>query len=146
VLVEAIHNLITSDTGAQAFLGTPATRPDSMDGVFPTQAIDQPTAPYIVMKQLAGASMSVTFQGTGALTHETWQISCYGSTAKNAKQLAKYIRAILVTMDGPQAGSNVTVVCVICDHEGDDAVALGRGTLFETSLEFSFSYSYGSTY
>ena len=49
MLVEALQNLLATDAGMIARLGTPASRGDSTNGVFPTQAPPQPTMPYIVV-------------------------------------------------------------------------------------------------
>ena len=106
MLIEALENVLAQDAGMQTFVGTPATRSDGTTGIFPTQAIEEPTMSYIVLSQVSGQPLSTTMQGTGRLTTERWRLSCYGSTYRNAKTFAKYVRQFVISLDGPQpAGS-----------------------------------------
>jgi hypothetical protein len=140
MLVEALQALLATDTGMLTILGTPSARPDSTNGIFPTQAPDQPTMPYLVYSQVSGEPMSVTMEGTGPLTTEKWRLSCYGTTYLKAKQFAKYVRRLALSWYGVQATGDVTVQGAFCDMEADDAEPLGKGTLFCTHLDFTFNY------
>jgi len=127
---ETLYSALTTAPAVTALLGTSATRPDSSTGVWPTQAIDQPSMPYIVLSQASGESLSVLFSGTGALTTERWRISCYGTTYKNAKLLAKTVRFFLLSF-----GNSFVRL------EADEAESIGKGTLFSTHLDFEFIYT-----
>ena len=140
MLVEALQGILTTDPGMLTFLGIPATRPDSANGVWPVMAPDQPTMPYITYTEVTGDPLSVTYSGTGALTQERWRISCHGSTYRNAKVFAKYTRRLLLSWLGEQNVGSVTVRGSFCDMEADDAEPLGKGTLFKTHLDFTFNY------
>jgi len=140
VLVEALQALLTTDTGMVALLGTPAARPDSTNGVFPVLAIEQPSMPYMVVMQATGDPLSVTYAGTGPQTTERWRLSCYGTTYKNAKNFAKYVRKLLLSWYGVQNVGAVTINGSFCDMEADDAEALGKGTMYLTHLDFTFTY------
>ncbi len=138
VFIESLNVALTTEPTITAKLGTPSTRPDSTSGIFPTQAPDQPTMPYIVVSQVTGEPLSVTYDGTGPLTTERWRISCYGSTYRNAKVLAKVTRVFLLSFFG--VAGDVRVQGAFCNAESDEAEPLGRGTLFCTHLEFTFNY------
>lgn len=146
MLIEALQNVLTTDAGMLKYLGTASKRPDSFNGVFPTQAPDQPTVPYIVLSQMTGDPLSVTMTGTGALTEERWRISCYGSTYRNAKIFAKYVRVFLLSFFGPQTVGSCTVQGSYCVMEADDAEPFGKGTLYSTHLDFDFVYVDGDVY
>ena len=140
MLVDALQSLLTTDTGMIALLGTPAARPDSTNGVFPTQAPDQPTMPYVVVSQVSGEPLCVTMDGTGPLTTERWRLSCYGSTYKNAKVLARYMRNLLLSWLGPQSAGNVIIRGSFCEMEADESETIGRGTLYSTHVDMMFNY------
>src|SRR5579864_4871306 len=122
MFVEALQNILASDAGMQSFLGTPAQRPDSTNGCFPVQAIDQPTMPYVVYSQVSGDPMEIAMQGTGRLRKERWRISFCGSTYAKAKKFAKYGQAFLASVIGPQpAPGNCDIRAVWIKMEADDS-------------------------
>ena len=138
MLVEALQISLTMEPTIAALLGSAASRPDSTNGVFPVQAPDQPTAPYVVLSQSSGEPLSVTLDGTGPLTSEGWKIACYGSTYSNAKKLAKAVRTFLLSLTG-DAG-DISLSGAYCKSEADEAESLQRGTLFCTNINFDFIY------
>jgi hypothetical protein len=141
VFVEALQLVLTTDAGMIAILGTPSARPDSTNGVFPVQAIDQPTMPYMVVSQVSGAPASgETMAGTGPLTTERWRFSCSGTTYLKAKKFAKYARRFLLSLYGPQTAAKITLQSVDCLMEADDAEPLGKGTLYTTHFDIEFVY------
>jgi hypothetical protein len=140
MLIEALQSYLSNDAGIKTLLGLPAARPDSTNGIFPTQAIDQPTMPYLVLMQMTGSPLSETMEGTGALMSERWRISCHGSTYKNAKKVAKYVRRFLLSFLGNQTIGLVFVQGAWCRMEADDAESLGKGTLYSTHVDFEFVY------
>ena len=141
MLVEALQGLLTTDTGMIALLGTPTTRPDSTNGVFPVQAPDQPSMPYLVMSQVTGEPMFVTMQGTSAMATERWRFSCYGTTYSNAKKFAKYVRYFLIDiLPGNSTAGSIAFSGAYCVMEVDEAEPLGRGTLFSTHVDFNIVY------
>ena len=141
MLVEALQGILTTDPGMQALLGLPAARPDSTNGVFPTQAPDQPSMPYLVMSQVAGEPMFVTMQGTSAMATERWRFSCYGTTYSNAKKFAKYVRYFLIDiLPGNSTAGSIAFSGAYCVMEVDEAEPIGRGTLFSTHVDFNIVY------
>jgi hypothetical protein len=142
MLAEALHDILSTDAGLVALLGTPATRPDSTDGVFSGQAVDQPSMPYLVFEQAAGEPLSVTYAGTGPLTSERWRFSCYGTTYKNAKIFAKKVRLVLLDIvPGFNTVGNVRLSGAYPIMEADTTETIGRGTLFGTHVDFDVVYS-----
>lgn len=124
-----------------ALLGTPSTRPDSTNGVFPVQAIDSPTMPYMVLSQVSGVpTAGEMMDGTGPLTTERWRFSCSGTTYKKAKQFAKYARRFLLSLYGPQVAAKIVVQSTNCLMETDDSETLGKGTLYTTHFDIEFVY------
>ena len=141
MFVEALQHILTTDAGMVSLLGTSVTRPDSTNGVFPVQAPDQPSMPYMVISQVSGEpTAGETMQGTGPLTSERWRFSCYGTTYKNAKSFAKYSRRLLLTLFGQQTAGKVRVESTACVMEADDSESLYKGTLFSTHIDFAFVY------
>jgi hypothetical protein len=142
MLIEALQNLLAADSGLQSILGA-STRSDG-NGVFPTQAPDQCTMPYVVLRQVGGESLQESLRGTGCLTTERWRFTCCGTTYKSAKRLAKYVRGFLLSTDGPINGSQTVGKCFIqgcwVKMECDDRESLGKGTMFSTHLDFDINY------
>ena len=140
MIVEALQYILTTDPGMIAFLGTPTSRPDSTNGVFPVMALDQVSMPYIVVSEVTGAPLFMTYAGDGNLSGERWRISCYGTTYLNAKKLAKYVARFLKKLLGPQPAGNIIIAVATKVMEADDAISIGKGTLFSTHVDFKFVY------
>lgn len=140
MLVEALQAYITGNAGMISLLGSPTTRSDSSNGVWPTQAPDEPTMPYIVFQQISQDPESETFEGTGKLFSARWRFSCYGSTYKQAKKLANRLRPLLLAMRGAQGSANCEVYNASLKLEADDAENIGRGTLFGTHVDVEFVF------
>jgi len=142
MLIEALTNALANDAGMQTYLGTPQSRSDSTNGIFPTQAPDGSslTMPYLVLSQVSGEPMEIAMEGTGRLTKERWRFSCAGSTYKNAKKLAKYVRSFVVSLFGQQPVGNAEIHGVWVKLEADDSENLGKGTLWQTHVDVEFQY------
>lgn len=142
--IEALQNVLAADSGMQSYLGTPSTRPDRANGIWPVQAPDSPTMPYLVIKQVTGSPLQESLQGTGCLTTERWRFTCAGSTYRNAKKFAKYLRKLLIATNGPLNGNQAVGCCFVqgvwCKLEVDDSVSLGKGTLFSTHIDCDVNY------
>jgi hypothetical protein len=140
MFIESLQSALTSDSGMVTILGTPTSRADSTNGVFPSQAIDGPTMPYLVCSQLSGApSTGEMMTGSGPLTTERWRFSCCGTTYLKAKQFGKYARRFLLSLHGSQSGS-VNIHSADCIMEADDSEPLGKGTMYLTHVDFEFVY------
>lgn len=141
MLVEALQALLTTDPGMVAILGTPTARKDSTNGVFPVQAPDQPSMPYMVLSQVSGEPTFITMQGSSAMATERWRFSHYGTTYRNAKVFAKYVRHFLIDiLPGNSAVGSVRYQHFACKMEADEAEPLQRGTLFSTHVDFEITY------
>src|SRR5258707_1232234 len=125
MFIEALQAALITEPTVVAQLGTPTSRPDSTNGIFPTQAPDQPSAPWIVLSQVSGEPLVVTMRGTGPLTTERWRVNCYGTTYKNAKKLAKIVRVFLLSLFG--VAGDVRVQGAFCILEADEAEPFGKG-------------------
>lgn len=139
MLVEALQISLTTESSIATMLGTAASRPDSTNGVFPVQAPDQPTMPYLVLSQASGEPLGETLNEVPTLNSERWQCACYGSTYSNAKKLAKAVRAFLLSLRG--TAGDVAVSGCYCKLEVDEGEPLLRGTLFCTRLDFEITYN-----
>ena len=138
MLIESLQAALAADSGMQSYLGT--SRTDG-NGIFPTQAPDQCTMPYVVIRQVGGEPLQESLAGTGCLTTERWRFSVCATTYKGAKQFAKYLRGFLLGgFDGKQTVGNVFVQGVWNKLEVDDREALGKGTMFSTHLDFDINY------
>lgn len=142
MLVEALQTLLTTDAGMVTLLGTPATRPDSTNGVFPEQAIDQVSMPYIVMTEITGEPTFITMKGGGTMVTERWRLDYFGTTYLKAKEFAKAGTKFLLGV--PMGKNDATQVFFhhseykseVDDHEG-----FGRGTLYSTHVDIEFVYT-----
>jgi hypothetical protein len=124
----------------QGYLGTPQTRTDSTTGIFPTQAPDQTTMPYLVISQVSGAPLQESMQGTGVLTGERWRFDCCGTTYKGAKKFGKYVRQFMLGLNGSQTAGNCFIQGVWHKMEADESESLGKGTMFHTHHDFLINY------
>jgi len=146
MLVDALQSLVTTDPTLAALLGSPASRPDSTNGVFPVQAPDQPSMPFLVYSQVSGEPLSVTYEGTGRLTEERWRFSCYGTTYRNAKKFAKTLRLFLLNVKPSAAIAGISRwFGAYCVMEADEAESIGRGTLFSSHIDFNIVYDDNDT-
>jgi hypothetical protein len=140
MLAEALQSYLAADAGVQVVLGTPSTRNDRTTGLFPTQGPDEPTAPWVVYQQVSGNPLQESMQGTGRLTTERWRISCYGSTYKQAKQLAAAVKLAMISWLGTQGSANVQIEGSWHRLEIDEAELLPRGTVFATHMDFEIIF------
>ena len=142
MLIETLQHVLAADAGMQSYLGTPSTRSDSTNGIFPTQALDGSslTMPYLVLSQVSGEPMETAMEGTGRLTKERWRFSCSGSTYKQAKKFAKYVRSFVISLYGQQPVGNAEIHGAWMKLEADDAVALGKGTMYQTHIDVELQY------
>lgn len=140
MLIESLFAFLSTDPGMQGYLGLPTSRPDSTTGIFPTQAQDQPSMPYLVISQVAGSPLQESMQGTGCLTGERWRFSCHGTTYKSAKKFGKYLRALVLSLAGNQSVGNAFIQGVWHRMEADESEALGKGTMYTTHHDFLINY------
>ena len=141
MLIESLQALLAGDSGMQSYLGTVTSRTDGTTGIFPSQAPDQVPMPYLVLRQVGGQPLQESLQGTGCLTEERWRFTCAGTTYKNAKKFAKYVRGfVLSAVYGNQEVGSCFIQGCWCRMEVDDREALGKGTMFCTHLDFEILY------
>jgi hypothetical protein len=142
MLIEALQAVLAGDSGMQSYLGTIASRSDNTSGIFPQQAPDGSnlTMPYLVLSQVSGAPMETALEGTGRLTSERWRFSCCGSTYKSAKKFSKYVRSFVISLYGSQPVGNAEIHGAWVKLEADDAVALGKGTMYQVHVDVEFNY------
>jgi hypothetical protein len=134
VLIEMLVVALTTEATITALIGTPSSRPDSTNGIFPVQAPSQPSMPYIVIEQSSGTPLAETFHEVPVLTSERWRFSAYGTTYRNAKVLGKTVRRFLISLNG--TSGSVAISGIYCKNETDEAEPLERGTLFATHVDF----------
>lgn len=140
MLVEGLQAFLAADSGMQAELGLP-NRSDKTSGIFPTLAPDSVPMPYVVMQQVSGdGQMSETMEGTGRLHSARWRFSCYGTTYKNAKKLAKALKLAMVSMLGELPEGDCQVEGSFWRLEADDAEPIPHGTIYETHVDFQINY------
>ncbi|MGH9505046.1 MAG: hypothetical protein ACRD20_19505 [Terriglobales bacterium] len=144
MLVEALQSYLAGNTSMRAMLGTPATRSDTTTGIFPVMAPSEVPMPYLVMEQVTGDGPADTLAGANAFQVNRWRFSCYGSTYRQAKLLAKAAKSALNDMRGDQSGS-AFVQSTMLALEADDSepFARGRGTIFGSHIDFDFSFMDG---
>lgn len=141
MLVDGLQNFLAANTDVQSALGTATSRNDKTTGIFPTQAPDSVAVPYLVMQQVSGdGGNDETFAGTGPLHNARWRFSCYGTTARKAKVLAKIVKRTLVSCLGTLGTSLCTVEAAWFRMETDDAEPIPHGTIYSTHVDFSFMY------
>src|SRR5208337_1841632 len=140
MLIEALQALLAADSGMQTYLGTPQTRSDRTNGIFPTQAVDQCTMPYLVLRQVGGEPLQESMQGTGCLTTERWRFTCCGTTYKGSKKFGKYVKLFMLGVYGNQATGLCFIQGVWHKMEVDDREPLGKGTMFSVHMDFEVVY------
>lgn len=140
MLVEALQEILSNDSGVVTLLGSPTVRSDSTTGVFPVQAPDQPTMPYVVLQQAGGAPLQESMAGTGALTGERWRMTAHGATYRQAKKLAKAIMQAMISANGVTVAGEAFLQGVWKRMEADEAESIGRGTMFSSHQDFEILY------
>jgi hypothetical protein len=140
MLAEGLQAYLADNPTLQSMLGTPATRGDSQTGIFPTLAPSASTMPYIVFSQIAGAPTTTSMQGSNALQTERWRFSCYGTTYKRAKKLAKMLKLAMVSMDGTLSQGACEVHGAWHILELDDVEGTPHATLWATHQDFEITY------
>jgi hypothetical protein len=140
MLIEALQNLLAGDPGMQGFLGLPSARKDSTNGIFPTQAIEQPNMPYVVLSQVSGVPLQTSMAGTGRLMSERWRFEFCGTTYKSAKKFAKYGQSFLLGVFGQNTAGNCWIQGAWKKLEADTNENLGKGTLYSTHIDVEFEY------
>jgi hypothetical protein len=142
MLVEGLQAVLAANSSVQAQLGTTSSRSDSTNGLFPILAPEEVPVPYVVYQQVSGEPLQVSYAGTGALQTSRWRFSCYGSTYKQAKQTAKVLRLVLISLAGPLPGTTTKTELqgAWLKLEADDAEPIPHGTLYATHVDFEFNY------
>jgi hypothetical protein len=140
MLVEGLQTYLAADAAMQVQLGTPSSRKDKSTGIFPVQAPDEVPAPWVVMTQVSGNPLQTSTQGTGRLQTNRWRFTCYGSTYKQAKTLARKLFLAMKDMSGDIAGASVRIEGCWLQLEMDEAEPLPRGTVFASHQDFVINY------
>lgn len=136
MLTEGLATLIPGNAGVASSLGTPTTRSDETTGFFPVIAVKEPTMPYIVYYQLSRRNVT-SFAGVNPLQEARFRFSCYGSTYKQAKQLAEKLKLALDGFVGVLS-EGTTVESTWPISEIDEAEPDMRGTVWSTHLDYYF--------
>ena len=133
MLVEELQTFLAAAPTLVTLLGTPSSRSDSTNGLFPVEALDGPalTMPYICYSQADGEPLAETMVGTAPLRQAHWMLSAYGSNYKQAKKLAKALKDVLLV-----PFSVPTTTGIWLRREADSKIAIGKGTMFATDLSF----------
>jgi hypothetical protein len=140
MLIESLFAALATDSGMQAQLGTPATRSDSTTGIFPLLAPEEVSMPYLVVQQVSGEPLQVSYQGTGALQTTRWRFTCYGTTYKNAKVLARALKSVLVSLNGNYTTGNAQIMGSWLRLEADDSESVAHATIFATHVDVEINY------
>lgn len=141
MLLEGIYAYLVANAGMQAVLGTPANRSDKpagTTGLFPFEAVGQPMLPFVVYVE-AGTSPIYSFQGQNRLQPQRVRFSCYGSTAKGAKIVARALRIALNNIPvGPLPAGDAEAHGQFYIGEVDSAEPEGHSTIYGTTVDFEF--------
>jgi hypothetical protein len=140
MLVESLFAALAADSGMQAQLGTPSTRPDSTTGIFPTLAPEECVMPYLVLQQVSGEPLQESYQGTGRLTSTRWRFTAYGTTYKNAKVLARVLKQVLISLNGNMTTGNAQIMGSWLKLEADDSESIPHGTIFATHVDAEINF------
>jgi hypothetical protein len=135
VLVENLQSFLAAAPALMALIGTPTSRSDSTNGIFPVEALDGPALqmPYVCYSQNDGEPLAENMTGTPPLRQAHWMLSCYGSTYKQAKKLAQTVKDTVLAVP-PYAVP--TTQGIWLRREADGKVPIGRGTMFVVDLSF----------
>ena len=139
MLVEGLQTALANDAGLQSFIGTPSTRSDKTTGIFPLVAPEQVPMPYVVMQQVSGSPVS-SMEGTNRLTLTRWRFSCYGTTYKQAKQLARALKMAMISLNGPLPSGNAVIMGSWAVMETDDLEVVPHATIYTVHSDFNINY------
>ena len=135
MLVEELQTFLAAAPTLVTLLGTPSSRSDSTNGLFPIQALDGPalSVPYLVYSQTDGEALAETMTGTMPLRQAHFMLSCYGATAKQAIVLANTVENVMLAVP-PNAV--LTTQGIWLRRRADDSISIGKGTLYGVHLTF----------
>lgn len=145
MLTEGFYAVLAANTALQALLGTTTTRSDSSTGIFPMLAPDEVPMPYIVYQQVSGSPLQESMAGTGALTTSRWRFSSYGTTYSGAKELARVLNQIMLSLDGELPAGEAEVHGVWLKLNADDSEPIPHGTIYANHLDYEINYIDGDT-
>lgn len=141
MLVDVLQLSLSSAPTIQALLGTVSTRRDQQTGIFPILAPEQVPMPYIVMSEIGGAPATDSYNGANALQDERWRFSCYGSTYKQAKTVAKALKQVLLDLIGNFDAQKCQVDGMFLRLEADNAQSIAtHGTEYGSHVDFEILY------
>jgi hypothetical protein len=140
MLIEGIYAVLSTNAALQALLGTAASRSDSTTGIFPALAPSEVPMPYIVYQQVAGQPLQESMAGTGALTTSRFRFTCYGTTYSGAKELARVLNQVMISIDGPLPAGEAEVHGVWLKLNADDSEPIPHGTIYANHLDYEINY------
>jgi|SRR5579859_107698 len=143
MFAEGLVAFLAADSGVSGILGTPASRGDKTNGVFPNIAIKEATMPYIVYLQISARPV-ISFAGPNRLTYARWRLSCYGASYGSAKTLAQKVKRALNGFQGPWTDSSPSVTYVGSTwllSESDTAEPIPHGTIWAVHVDFEFWFN-----
>lgn len=144
MLSDGLRSLLMQTPAVTAIIGTPSDRaakkpgpPAAGSGVWWVEMPEGSMLPGLVLSQIAGAGIP-TMDGPDALHSARIQVSCYGTTYSDAKQLARAVRNALEGFagnlpDGTQVGQ--TILASEMDAFEDAPFS------FHCPIDFEFWYS-----
>ena len=136
MLVEGLYLLLKADSGVQTQLGTPGTRSDQNSGIFPVQAPEECTMPYIVYQQV-GADQVISFAGVNRTQEARFRFSCYATTYLGAKNLVKALKNVMNGLLTTLPDSEATpVMGAWLETEDDGVESFTRGTIYADYVDY----------
>jgi len=140
MLVDSLQGYLAAYAPLQAELGTKISRADTTNGIFPSIGLTETTMPYIVMMQISGEHNYV-MEGVERYFECRWRFSCYGTSYRQAKKVAKVLKDAIVSIPlGALPSTDVPPKIVwMGAHpvlEADDIEPIPHGTIYATHLDF----------
>jgi len=137
MLYDGLRALLMQTPAVTAIIGTLASRTDKKSGIFWVQIPEEAILPAIALSQIAGAGIP-TMDGPDPLHSARIQVSCYGMTYGDAKQLARAVRDTLEGFAGTLTGGTMvgqTILASEMDAFEDAPFS------FHCPIDFEFWYS-----
>jgi len=122
MLQEGLVSRFAADPGITALIGTPQSRPDGSNGVFPVTMPQGAPLPCIVYMKVAGHEID-SMDGRGELRVSRVQIAGYGTQYGDAAKTAEAAKDAIVGFKGLlDDGTQIDAVFLVLESDAFESV------------------------
>lgn len=134
VIEEALYTYLSSHTGLTVLVS---------NRIYPVVMPQGTTLPAVTFSKVSGPRVHAMNRDAG-LAHPRFQVSCWGATYKQAKDVAAQVRAALQDFKGTMGGAGGVVVSGVFIQDENDLYEPGTH-VYHIALDFIIWHEEGVT-